>query len=40
LEEIGEQADLSQAADALATIEREIQRLKDVISKLVLQPQP
>jgi HPt (histidine-containing phosphotransfer) domain-containing protein len=41
LEEIGEQADLSQAVDAFATLEREIQRLTDAISKLVvLQPQP
>ena len=40
LEEMGSRADLSQAAEALADVEREIQRLSDVISKLVLQTQP
>jgi CheY-like chemotaxis protein len=40
LEEIGEQADFSQSAGAFATLEQEIQRLTDAISKLVVQPQP
>jgi CheY-like chemotaxis protein len=40
LEEMGEQADFSQAAEAFATLEREIQRLADAISKLIVQPQP
>ncbi len=40
LEEMGSRADLSQAAEALADVEREIQRLSDAISKLVLQTQP
>jgi HPt (histidine-containing phosphotransfer) domain-containing protein len=39
LEAIGERADFSEAAEAFATLEREIQRLIDVVSGYVLQPQ-